>query len=90
MVSHSMDDLAHLADRILVLANGRQHSLGTPAEVFRRAEDLRAVGLDVPAPNRMADALRAAGMPLARPLYDLKSLADDIAAALRNMADQAQ
>lgn len=80
MVSHSMDDLARFADRILVLNQGAQFALGRPAEVFARGDELRAIGLDVPAAHKMALELRAAGLELPRDLYGTASLADDIAA----------
>ena len=48
MVSHSMDDVARLADRLFVLNHGRLELSGTPAEVFAQAERLRAIGLTVP------------------------------------------
>ena len=83
IVSHSMDDLARLADRILVLADGRQAMLGTPEEVFAHADDLRRIGLDAPAANRMASHLRDEGFDLPRALYDTRTLADDVAADLR-------
>ena len=82
MVSHSMEDLAALADRILVLSEGRVFALGTPAEVFADAAALKAVGLAAPAPQAFASALREAGFPLPRALYDEATLAADIAAAL--------
>jgi energy-coupling factor transport system ATP-binding protein len=49
LVSHSMDDIARLADRVLVLANGRIVCSGTPAEVFTRPDDMSAAGLLLPA-----------------------------------------
>lgn len=82
MVSHSMDDLARLADRVLVLNEGRLFFLGTPAEVFARGEELRAIGLDVPAAQKLAAELREEGFDLPRDLYGLESLADDLARAL--------
>ena len=86
MVSHSMDDLARLADRILVLNEGELFALGTPEEVFARGEELRAIGLDVPAAQRLAHELRACGFTLPRALYDDESLADDLAAQLTGAA----
>ena len=80
MVSHSMDDLARLCDRILVLNEGRQFALGTPADVFARADELRAIGLGVPAAQRLANSLRTAGLPLPDGLYDTAALADGVAA----------
>lgn len=85
MVSHSMDDLARLADRILVLRGGEIFALGTPAEIFARGDDLRAIGLDVPAAQKMAVELRESGFELVRPLYDVETLAADIACLYRGM-----
>lgn len=90
MASHSMEDLARLADRILVLADGEALRLGTPEEVFSDGEGLRAVGLDVPAAQRFAEQLRAEGFRLPRALYDVESLAADIAAELGAGASAAE
>lgn len=83
MVSHSMEDLAALCDRILVLSEGRVFRLGTPAEVFADAPALKSVGLGAPAPQAFASALREAGFTLGRPLYNEKTLAADIAAQMK-------
>ena len=82
MVSHSMEDLAALSDRILVLSEGRLFRLGTPAEVFADAAALKAVGLGAPAPEAFAASLREVGFTLGRDLYDERTLAADIAAQL--------
>ena len=82
MVSHSMEDLAALSDRILVLSEGRVFRLGTPAAVFADAAALKAVGLGAPAPEAFAASLREAGFTLGRDLYDERTLAADIAAQL--------
>ena len=82
MASHSMDDLARLADRVLVLADGEVFRLGTPQEVFADVEGLRSVGLDAPAAQRFASELRDTGFSLAPQLYDVESLADAIASQL--------
>lgn len=82
MVSHSMDDLARLSDSILVLNEGCQFALGTPAEVFSRAEELRAIGLDAPAAQKLACDLRNEGFYLPRELYTDETLADDLAGLL--------
>lgn len=82
MVSHSMEDLAALCDRILVLSEGRAFRLGAPAEVFADASALKAVGLGAPAPEAFASSLREAGFALGRDLYDERTLAVDIAVQL--------
>lgn len=79
MVSHSMDDLARLCDRILVLNEGALFALGTPAEVYADAEALRAIGLGAPSSQRLAHALRDRGVPLQERLYDEASLSAQIA-----------
>ena len=72
MVSHSMEDVATLADRMLVLDAGRVALEGTPREVFAQEGRLRELGLGIPAPLALACELRAreiavAGSPLTTP-----------------------
>ncbi|MEG2260466.1 MAG: ATP-binding cassette domain-containing protein [Raoultibacter sp.] len=81
MVSHNMDDLAQLSSRILVLKEGAQFALDIPQAIFLRGEELRAIGLGVPAAQRMADTLREAGLGLATDLlFDTASLTRALAA----------
>ena len=63
MVSHAMDDVAQYATRVVVMEQGTVAMTGTPEEIFRRAEELCAMGLDVPSVCRLGMALRAAGLP---------------------------
>ena len=80
MVSHSMDDLANCCDRIVVMTEGAVFAEGTPAQVFAHADELKSIGLGVPAAQRMALALAEAGVPLRRGgLYTVESLADELA-----------
>ena len=62
MVSHSMDDVAALADRLLVLYKGQAEMLGTPAEVFACAERLQEIGLTVPQVTSLFLRLRQLGL----------------------------
>ncbi len=78
MVSHAMEDLAKLADRILVLNEGRIFADGVPAMVFADQDALHAIGLGVPAAQALALRLRQRGWPLKRMLYDEESLAEDL------------
>ena len=78
-VSHSMDDLANCCDRIVVMNEGAVFAEGTPAQVFAHADELKSIGLGVPAAQRMALALTEAGVPLRRGgLYTVESLADEL------------
>lgn len=79
MVSHSMDDLANCCDRIVVMNEGAVFAEGTPAQVFAHADELKSIGLGVPAAQRMALALAEAGVPLRFDgLYTVESLADEL------------
>lgn len=79
MVSHSMDDLANCCDRIVVMNEGAVFAEGTPVQVFAHADELKSIGLGVPAAQRMALALAEAGVPLRRGgLYTVESLADEL------------
>jgi energy-coupling factor transport system ATP-binding protein len=62
IISHNMEELAEICDRIYVIAEGRTVMAGTPAEVFSRASELRAIGLDAPDMTQVAEALKAQGL----------------------------
>ena len=83
MASHSMEDLARLADRILVLEHGEARWLGAPEEVFSHVEELREIGLNAPAAQQFAEELRHAGFARPEKLYDAPSLADALAQQLK-------
>ena len=72
MVSHSMDDVARLADRLFVLNHGRLELSGTPAEIFAQAERLRAIGLTVPEVTSLFLRLRELGLPVDPATYTLE------------------
>ena len=62
MVSHSMEDVARHADRILVMYHGEVKYLDTPKAVFSHSDELSNMGLSLPAPCRVAALLRAKGV----------------------------
>jgi energy-coupling factor transport system ATP-binding protein len=64
IVSQSMEDMARFCDDIVVLAHGRLVMQGRGHEVFSRAEELAAVGLNIPEISRMCLALRERGIPM--------------------------
>lgn len=82
LVSHSMDDVAHHADRVLVMHKGRVHMLGTPQELFARREELEAIGLGVPAAVTLTDKLRARGWRLPGNIVTIDQAVEAIKAAL--------
>ena len=73
-VSHSMDEVAKIAGRIIVFDRGGIVMDGTPAEVFARAEELTAIGLDVPRATELAMALRRRGVKLPGGIFSHEQL----------------
>lgn len=80
MVSHYMDDIAEMADRIVALKDGKVVADGTPAEVFGAREELAAAGLALPTAARIVDRLAARGISLPRTIVTPRELADALAA----------
>ena len=64
MVSHSMDDIARVADRVAVMNKGRLVMCDTPENIFNRSDELVKMGLDVPQAVKLADALLKRGVDL--------------------------
>ena len=84
MVSHSMDDLAAMCDRVAVMNEGKLLGVGKPAELFLHAEELKTVGLGTTAAQSFATALGAGGLAIDRAhLYSENDLVDLVAGALR-------
>ncbi len=73
MVSHSMDDVALLADRLLVLNKGQIEMLGTPAQVFAHADRLKEIGLTVPQVTALFLRLRELGLPVDPATYTMEA-----------------
>ena len=74
LVTHSMDDAAKIADRLVVFHEGGIAMDGTPDEVFSRPAELTSMGLDVPQAAAIAQALRERGVELPGSIYTLEQL----------------
>lgn len=77
-VSHSMEDVAKTAERVIVMNDGHVEMQGTVAEVFAQAEHLQKIGLNVPQVTLLTDKLRLAGYDLPENIYTVKYAADAI------------
>ena len=86
MVSHSMNDVAKLTDRLLVLSNAELAMNGTPKEVFAHAQELTEMGLDIPEVTRVFLKLRALGLDV-DPVYSLEQAVDALGASNGGSAD---
>ena len=80
MVSHSMNDVARLTDRLLVMCDASLAMDGTPNEVFQRADELLEMGLDIPELTRVFMKLRQLGLDV-EPIYTMQQAID----ALRSL-----
>ena len=74
IVSHSMDDVARIAERIIVFDKGTVAMDGTPAEVFGRAKELMEIGLNVPKAAELAVLLRERGLALPENIFTHEQL----------------
>ena len=74
LVSHSMEEIARSTQRIIVLDRGGVRMEGTPAQVFARARELEAVGLDVPQVTKIAHALHEKGVAIDPAVYTVEAL----------------
>ena len=74
IVSHNMDDVARIAERIIVFSHGRVVMDGSAGEVFSRAQELIDIGLDVPHATALALALKKQGLKLPEGIYTHEQL----------------
>ncbi len=75
LVSHRMEDVARVADRVLVMHGGRVAMYDETAAVFSRAEELREIGLSIPAVTRVFMGLRARGLDVGDNVYTVEQAA---------------
>lgn len=75
LITHNMDEAVR-ADRVVVMDEGNIRIEGTPREVFSQVDALRNIGLDVPQPTELCDALRKQGVPLPNDVLTVEECAD--------------
>ena len=69
IVSHSMEDIATFADRILVMNKSELFCFDETKKVFARADEIAAIGLDVPQITKVFGALRSRGLDFGKEVY---------------------
>ena len=74
LVSHSMEDMAHYCDNVVVMNSAKVYRTGTVKEIFSEADSLISVGLDVPMISRVAAELRRRGIALDGELYTVEGV----------------
>ena len=78
LVSHSMEDMAHYCDNVVVMNSAKVYRTGTVNEIFSEADALISVGLDVPMISRVAAELRHRGINLSGELYTVEGVKNAI------------
>ena len=79
LVSHNMNDVARLSDRILVMSGGKLEMNGTPQEIFSREEEVKSMGLALPDSMEILSRLKKAGMRIEGTAMTIGEAADLIA-----------
>ncbi|MBR4173610.1 MAG: energy-coupling factor transporter ATPase, partial [Clostridia bacterium] len=72
IVSHSMEDVARIADNVLVMENGRVAMHGDVADIFAKSGELKKIGLDVPQITELTHRLIADGVDIRPDIYTVK------------------
>lgn len=78
LVSHSMDDVANYAQRILVMNKGKLAFDLPPKELFKHNDELVSMGLSIPQVTRVMQSLNAAGVPVSTEATTIREAADEI------------
>lgn len=83
LVSHNMDDVAKMADRIFVMHQGVLAASGTPQEIFAQRELLKDAGLDVPPVTETLRCLKQHGFAIDDTILDIDEAAKSVLQAVR-------
>ncbi len=76
-ITHFMEEAA-LADRVLVITDGKICMQGTPAEVFDRVDDMQKMHLDVPPMTALSNELRKEGMPISAGVLTVEDMVREV------------
>ena len=87
LVSHSMEDMAHYCDDVVVMSNSCVYRTGSVEEIFSDSDALSEVGLDVPAISKITSRLAERGIALSGTLYTVEGVKDAILRYLREVAE---
>ncbi|WP_195953334.1 energy-coupling factor transporter ATPase [Clostridium saudiense] len=85
LVSHSMEDVGKLAERIVVMNEGKIELLGKPSEIFKEVETLERIGLAVPQVTYLMRALREKGFDVSDEVFTVEKGTQEILKALANI-----
>lgn len=90
LVSHSMEDMANCAEKILVMNAGKVFCYDTVENVFRQAKALQEIGLAVPQITRVCMQLREQGIPLSDDIYTVEAAYQQILQLYRQQKEETE
>lgn len=82
-VSHNMDDISYLSDRIMVMDMGKLKMFGTPEEVFKNYDELKKIGLGVPGISEIMHSLKEKIPEINDTILNLDEATDEISSILK-------
>ncbi len=83
LVSHSMEDISRLVDRIIVMHDGKVFCTGTATEVFRRAYELEKIGLMAPQISYLMNELKQKGFDVSTDIFTVEGAAEALLKVIR-------
>ena len=78
LVSHSMEDVVRLVDRLIVMNEGKVFADGTVNEVFSLGSELKEIGLNVPQINKLINELIKRGLPIRKDIYTIDAAKEEL------------
>ncbi len=84
LVSHSMEDIARVADRILVMSHGEKYMFDTPENVFSQGRELEELGLQVPQVTKIMLLLKESGILISQNILTVEQAFNEIVNHLGN------
>lgn len=88
IVSHSMEDIAQFADKILVMSKAKLFCYDETSKVFSRAEEIEQIGLDVPQVTRLFGSLKKSGLDFGKDVYTVGYAKELLLRKLREREEQ--
>ena len=87
LVSHSMEDVARLVNRLIVMNEGKVFADGAVDEVFSRGRELRNIGLNVPQVNVLIDELVSRGLNINPNIYTVENAKNELIAYFKRIKE---
>lgn len=84
LVSHSMEDIARLVSRVIVLYKGKIHMQGTPKEIYSKPEELKSIGLGIPQIAEVVNELRKRGFDIKADIITVEEATQEILKRVRS------